>query len=280
MTLSLTRAIEHDVAGITDSISDPLQVFTFTHDGITFAVPLRSDNSIMVGTSLDGSDNDGDDGFVVNTVIATKRTSSPDTAIYLAHGEVVGKKLTLKLNSVSFSASCDAIGAGAVERALEGAGWALSGSIPRLTSDERADRRRALNDSLMEVFIWSALIDTARRFVDNDFETVILHVNPVDISETISREDVNGGPIDFDFSQKSAVPGIRYERLLRDEYNSAVESLHGELKVSDICAVSGTSSCMGKDKECGYDDYIFARAAGKCSYCAQSENARRKFEVE
>lgn len=139
---------------------------------------------------------------------------------------------------------------------------------------------RAFNQSLLEGFVWSEMVSRIHREHGTaGNSTLFVHPSIIvdDPLESVST-DLPAMKVEY---EPNETPGTPFRELLRVEYNDAksTRSRTG-LTLKDVCGRSQSTTCLGGDSVCDYDDYVFARATGRCRSCATQDSVRSKFTID
>ena len=137
---------------------------------------------------------------------------------------------------------------------------------------------KAINSSMLEGFIWSETVKKIKA--EHDVDSVTLKIRPeILVEDTMAADDEDLLPVEFEYDLDE-IPGTPFREALMVEYCDAKSSRKGKgLKLKDVCSLAKRATCLGEDAECSYDDYVFARATGRCKKCATQSSIRNKFKV-
>lgn len=293
MTLSFARAVKHGglmetSISVTTSDADVVAhsflisgSYVATVAGLKYAGDSGEDIADLSGIAS----RDGQATLMVPVLISDP---SGDWMMFSAMAEAKSDGVNLRIAKSTMSewvGLFDSIGArGDIREVLLEADRSLRDSIgaPRQSDSTSsiATRLRAFNRSMLEGFVWSEMVSYLRR--DHGAESIsTLFVSPSIIVDDPLAPGPAGLPDMKAEYEPNETPGTPFREMLRVEYNDArsMRSRSG-LTLRDVCGRSQSTTCLGGDSACDYDDYVFARATGRCRSCATQDSVRSKFTID
>lgn len=280
MTLSFKRAIEH--GGLLDH---SLSATTEHGDIVAHSFLCTPNRTVSVG----GFNRDGIADIGVRsttetwiTPILVKRVDH-GSDFYLARATLNAHDLALRI-LVSNRDEVSEDFPGSMDLTLDDPAFEviaqLGGNGPEIESGPTTFSldTKAINNSMLEGFIWSEMVKKIRA--DHEVRTITLKVWPESlVADTMTEVGEDLPVVDFDYDLNE-IPGTPFKEALMVEYCDARNSRKGKgLKLKDVCGLAKRATCLGEDTECSYDDYVFARATGRCRGCATQSSIRNKFKV-
>ena len=293
MTLSFTRAVKH--GGLLEVASS----VTMSDDDIVAHSFLISDNHVATVAGPKYSGADGEDiadlsGIVNRVDPATAMVPilisdlSGDWAIFTARASAKSDGIDLRIAKSTISECVelfDSIGArGDAYEVLLEANRSLRDDVgaPRQSEgiNSLALILRAFNRSMLEGFVWSEMVSKIRRDLGTDGNSTLFVPPSVIVDDPLESGSDDLPDMKAEY-EPNETPGTPFRDLLRVEYNDAksMRSRTG-LTLKDVCGRSQSTTCLGGDSVCDYDDYVFARATGRCRSCATQDSIRSKFTID
>lgn len=293
MTLSFTRAVKHGgLLEISDSV-------TMSDGDLVAHSFLISNNYVATVAGLNCAGDSGEDiadlsGIANRDDRATAMVPilisdrSGDWAIFTAGASAKSDGINLRIarstmsecselfDSVDTRGNFAAVASKASQTLIDDVG------APRQSDGIKSMALilRAFNRSMLEGFVWSEMVSRIRRDLGTEGNST-LFVHPsiiVDDPLEFGSADLPDMKAEY---EPNETPGTPFGELLRVEYNDAksMRSRTG-LTLKDVCGRSQSTTCLGGDSVCDYDDYVFARATGRCRSCAMQDSVRSKFTID
>ena len=293
MTLSFTRAVKH--GGLLEVASS----VTVSDDDVVAHSFLISNNHVATVIGLkyagDGGEDIADLSGIANRddratamVPILISSLSGDRQMFSARASAKSDGINLRIAKSTVSEYVKLFGSigvrGDIYEVLLKADRSLRDDIeaPRQSDGINSPPHllRAFNRSMLEGFVWSEMVSRIRRDLGTEGNST-LSVHPsiiVDDPLESSSADLPDMKVEY---EPNETPGTPFREMLRVEYNDArsMRSRTG-LTLKDVCGRSQSTTCLGGDSVCDYDDYVFARATGRCRSCATQDSIRSKFTID
>lgn len=293
MTLSFARAVQHGGlfsmgSSVTD-VDEDVVSHAFLVSGTLIvtvggfcAETLKSGEAVadISGVST------GDNGGVATPVMVSGADHAGDF-IFLAEAVPSGGGIVLNFTESTIGevfGLFSTLGArGDVIKSMATARSSMRVSIPsvkHLSNPTKMSALKAINESMLGGFICSEIVSNAGRDSGPTDGVTTIYVPPGSIvDETLTAKSENLPSAVFQYAANED-PGTPFKWTMMVEYNDAKTLRKKDgLKLKDVCGRSKSTTCLGGDEPCDYDNYVFARATGRCRGCAKQDSVRDKFSI-